>query len=628
MYASVPRTKIEVIDKSQAPVVLTTKRTYPVYILGFAADKGKEDIFVADNDTFALQYLPSKVASFVKYGQPLLTAAQVVAAGGRVICKRVVAKDSYLANKLISAKITVATKQKEDGRGNLIYTDAVTGNETVIATGNTPLMVDTVNITYIAESFKNMKSIDDVVLIAETKIKEDAATKEYTYPLFVITDNGRGVSKKKFRISPDYKKSKRLSYMKYVLEVMESDTAIEKLDFTGNPDILETNVNRSIQNVVSNFSDQIKCELIETSYLSFVSTVEKLSGNTDLVNEDLFFAKDRKSVSLPNVVIDYTSTDSNNLSYSFGISLDNGDNGAFGDFPLNTTAYEQELLEFFNGTFSADIYDLDNYKIDVYADCNYPAPVKRAIESLATFREDGFYFRDLGLGLNTMDDILAADEDSLKNRYCASYHLSYNVLDPYTKKPIKVTMLYELAILLVDHFLDGRGRPVAGQLYNLVLTRAIKGTESFLPKVTPNVDQKEMLCDNRINYASYYENKLVVETELTAQDENTQLLYINNVLLVQQIVKAVRTKCPEIRYSFIEGKDLTVYNKDIRTILDEYSASFSQLELVYLEDDTMKENKIYYAAILCVFKDFVQQEYFKLYALNTITEAQKGGHLS
>lgn len=624
-YLAVPRTKFEWIDNSQAPVVPTETISYPVYLCVFSADKGTEDFFVADKKTFPSQYLPDNIASFNKHGQALIQAAQIAAAGGQVLCKRVVADDAHLANKTISARITVVNEQKKDKDDNLLYIDATTGKETTVAIDNRPLMVNNVTVKYVAESFKNCSDIGDVSLLVENKLKINKDTNEYYIPLIVFADNGRGKSAKKFRISPDYKKSKRLDNMKYTLEVLENDNRLESMTFCGNLDIIESNTNRSLGNIVNTLSSQIKCEVLEDNYIQFIEILSELTGieYNELINQDFFFGKTRRQVDLPNITIDYTSPDATNLSYSFGISLDNGDNGEFGSFPIKSKTLSQKLLEVFNGTFSAEIYDLDNHKLDIIPDANYPAPVKRAIEALVTYREDLTYIRDLGLGLTTIDDIEAANEECLKNRYCDTYHLSYSILDPYTKKPITVTMVYELSLLLVDHFLNGRGRPLAGQQYGFILNKCIKGTESFIPKVTPEEDQKERLCEMGVNYAAYYDNNLVLETQLTSQVESTQLSNINNVLLMQQIVKAVRTRCPKIRYSFIEGGDLSTYTRDVQDILDKFSSNFKQLKLVYLEDDTMKENKIYYAAILCVFKDFVQQEYFKLYALNDLPEEYK-----
>ena len=207
-----------------------------------------------------------------------------------------------------------------------------------------------------------------------------------------------------------------------------------------------------------------------------------------------------------------------------------------------------------------------------------------------------------------------------KNRYSMLYHLSYDILDPYTKKQITVTMAYELSKILVTHFKNGRNRPVSGQLYNIVLTECIKGTESFLPKVTPLYDQKQTLADNRINYASYFDGNLVVETEWTSQATLTQLSYGNNVLAMQEVLKAVRNKCPKSRYSFISGKDLDIYMEDVQAVLDKYTNNFVALKMKYIEDESMVVNKVFYAAIQIVFKNFVQKEYFTIYTLNSISE--------
>ena len=122
--------------------------------------------------------------------------------------------------------------------------------------------------------------------------------------------------------------------------------------------------------------------------------------------------------------------------------------------------------------------------------------------------------------------------------------------------------------------------------------------------------------DLRINYAGYYSNVLVLETEYTSQEDYTQLSYINNVLIVQQVIKAVRIACPKIRYSFIEGSDLERYKEDVQAILDKYAQFFKSISMEYVEDTTYAKNKIYYAVIRVTFKDFVQSEIFKLTALS------------
>ena len=618
MKISVPKTRFEIIDQtSYQASTTTTVESIPLFLAAFAAPKGPEEMTVIDvnNCTKLLGDNPS----FAKYGQALLQVYSIVNAGGKVLGKRVVASDATLANIGIFASITTEEKHKTNSEGSLLYTDSVTQEETTIADGNEPIMISESKIKYTAKSYADKTNIKEIYAEFENEFIENEDGN--LYPLFLITDNGRGKSGKKFRISPDYKTAKRYNHCIYTLEIIEGDDVIETLQFSGNNSYINGNYNQGIDSIVTNYSNQIKCKASvkgQDAFFAKLATITELSEE-EILNTDYLFGYDIKQDSLPNITVDTTSEDAVNLSYSFGLALQEGGNGSFGDYPIESEEYENQLVAFFDGTTTDDIYDLDNYKIDIICDANYPAKVKRAIEALVTYREDAFYFRDMGTGLTTLSDILAANISNNKGKFFATYHLSFDVLDDYTKKPIEVTCTYELATLLVEHFRDGRTRPLAGQLYGMVFSKCIPGTESFIPKTTPKYDQKQELVDARINYASYYDGVLVIETELTSQEVDSQLSFINNVLAVQQIIKAVRTRCPKIRYSFIDGDNLDKYQNDVNAVLSEYSSNFSQLQMVYLEDATMVQNKVYSAAILVVFKDFIQEEYFKIYALEEIT---------
>lgn len=121
-----------------------------------------------------------------------------------------------------------------------------------------------------------------------------------------------------------------------------------------------------------------------------------------------------------------------------------------------------------------------------------------------------------------------------------------------------------------------------------------------------------------INYASYIDNRLVLETLYTSQDKHTQWSYINNVMGIQDVVKAIRTRCPIIRYSFIDGEDLEKYRADVEEVLDGFKSNFKALQLQFVEDTTYSQNKIFYAVLQVVYKDFVQSEYFKVTALSSV----------
>ena len=610
---SIPGFKYELIDNSQKPNISVTEQPQPLFLAAASADKGPEDMRVVSNENFFKLYGEDK-NYYSKHGQPLLQVANLVKSGAKVLFKRVVADDATLANLTVVAKLTPEETQKTNADGEPLYTDLITGQETTEpGHGNKPIMIKSCKINYELVHNEDIKDVRTIITEMENTYEEE----ENEFALFTIVDNGRGLSNKKIRISPDYNTSKHKEFMKYNFEIIENNKILETIPFCFNPDVVEANVNRSLQNVLKMYSNQLNCKLYENQIFDFVARVAELSDNTQeyCMNNDILFAKERKNIPMKNITVDF-SKDTGNLSYPYGLALKEGSNGNFEDRPFGTAKYNEQLVKFFSGKFDEAIYDLDNYKIDLLVDANYPSEVKREIEKLATFREDFFYFRDLGIGLKTIDDILAADLDSTHNKFCATYLLSYDVIDPFTRKQIPVTIGYTLSRLLVNHFLNGRSRPLAGELYNMVLNDALEGTVNFIPKVTPMFDQKETLVEARINYASYFDNKLVLETLLTSQEEETQLSYIHNVLAIQEIIKAVRTRCPKIRYSFLDGDDLNTYKEDVELVLRKYVSNFKSLKLIYLQDPTMVGNNIFYAAIEVTFRNFAQTEYFKIYALN------------
>lgn len=610
-----PRTIFEIIDNSEIPAIPAAGIVQPLFMLAFSSEKGPESLRITKGNMFNKLY--GDDISFVKHGQPLLQAALIAANGGTILAKRVVAEDSTLANIAVIAKVKAKKVQKTNSKGEPLYTDNATQEETTNkAEGNTPIMITAAEIVYEYKSVEDAKNLETVKTAIERELDSEGKKDDtFVYPLFIIADNGRGVSDKRFRISPDYNTSKNAEYMTYIFSTIEKNKVTESFTFSMNPDVIEAGFNKSLDNGIKRLSNQLISKLFESNVYAFVEKVAEISENSVeyCVNNDLLFGRDRRGNLIPSVVVDLKN--GANLSYTYGIDLENGSNGDFGTAPFKTEAYKQQLVKVFDGTFSNEIYDVDNYKIDLIVDANYPIEVKRAIESFVEFREDFMYIRDMGLNVKSIDEILSANLDNSKSKYCATYHTSYDIIDPYTKKQISVTIGYSLTKLLMEHFKNGRNRPVAGQLYNMVIPEAIEGTVNFLPKITPAYDQKETLSDAKINYASYFDGLLTLETLYTSQEKNSQFSYVNNILAIQEVIKAIRTRCPKIRYSFMDGEDLEKYKEDVQAVLSKYSNNFLQLKLVYTKDESMLANKIFYATLQVRFRNFVQTEYFKVYAL-------------
>ena len=621
-------------------------RNMPLFGAIFTSDKGTEEWTRISGKDFFKMY--GDTISFTKHGQPLLQAAMSINSGAELLCKRLVADDSTLANISVIAEIVnnEKTEQAKDAEGNLIYLDDG-GNETTENTGK-PKMITTSSgktIKYTLKSVSNVSlikgnTIDAAKDIAKA-IKEEKDSDEKTlsdknqYLLYTIVDNGRGTSKKRIKILPNYKLSKSIDYCSYVFYVIEGSRELESIAFSTNTNLIVNGENISLQNMINNYSTQVKCIEDIDGINKFAKALSEINGATytdgGVHSFDLLFGKTNKGTNIDGISVDIT--DGKDLSYSAGQALENGTNGSFGDRPVDImkdekaddsefyepSAWGKAAKEALDGTFDKSIFNVDLYKIDAWVDANYPNSVKREIETLAGFREDFIYFRDQGLDVDSYDKVKDNMTSELHSMFVSgSYYQSYDIIDPYTKRQIRVTMGYDLAQLLVNHLNNnGAIMPFAGLKYKFVVTNAIYGTVSHIPTICPDNNEKEEFDDLKVNYATYIDNNLVIETEYTSQEKYSQWSFINNVMGIQEVVKVIRSRCPLIRYSFIDGEDLKKYKRDVEQIIEPYSNDYRTLSLEYISDATYSANKIFYAALKVKYKDFIQTEWFKVTALSS-----------
>ena len=606
-----PGVIVEYDDQSSVGVLPVSEvRNKPLFAALFTSDKGTEKWTRVTGEDFFKMY--GKTISFSRHGQPLLQAAMSINAGGELLCKRLVASDSTLANLGIVATISETEVQAKDENGNLLFQDAE-GNQTVEET-DTPVMTAGTGIAY------SLMTADTATTPEEVKEALEAKIGEGQYLLYVICDNGRGVSKKRIKITPNYRMSKSVEYTMYTLSIIEGSETIESMTFSVNPNMVVNGQNISLYSMINANSRQLVCIDDSTGMEKFIAALAEATGMTeeDIYAADPLFGCTKKGIALDGISVAETGVD---LQYTYGQQLQSGSNGAFGTHPIeNAVEFTTQAVEALDGTFDPAIYNVDQYRLNAIVDANYPEGVKRAIEALATFREDFMYFRDQGLGVNTIDLIAEKCNSEAKNMFCASYPQSYDIIDPYSKKQITVTIGYSLAQMLVSHCDNGANLPTAGMKHNMVIKDAIYGTLSFSPTICPDPigNQKEILDDMRVNYASYIDNQLVIESLYTSQDKHTQWSYVNNVMGIQDVVKAIRIRCPIIRYTFIDGDDLEQYRADVEEVIAPYRSNFKTLELEYVEDATYSANKIFYAVLKVVYRDFIQTEWFKVTALSSI----------
>lgn len=621
MYAGTKINLHEVLQKRRQ--VTIADESIPLFLCVFSSDKGTEEITNFTKDEFVSMY--GSTADFFKYGQPLIQAHAIVNAGGRILAKRIVADDAHLANVVVFANVTQEAKDKKTADGKQLYlTPEGTETEEVTATKAT---ITYAKVKYTVSTIENVKTLDDVVNSANT------AKTDSKFPLFIIAENGRGKSIKKFRITPDYDVSKNTGFMIYTLQDIEDNTIVENARFSAYPDgISNYSGSRRNLSLTESTSNQLKTKYSAEGLDAFVAKLVEITGYSkeDIYAADFIFGKTTRGRDLPGIEIDKESTDAVNLASTYGIPLESGTDGDFPEQPFaGETASSQWInatSKFLSGDTDSSIWDLDQYKIDYCVDANYPDAVKEKLAQLAIWRQDFFFFRDLGTGIHSLQDVKDKIQKQfyVKSPFIGDYLTCYDIIDRDSKKQIRVTMLHGLAPLLVSHYTTNVAAPIAGEFNKIVITEAIEGTMSFTPRITPKINQKEILDELKINYANYSsEGVLTVLSTYTSQDHNGPLSYSSNVVVTQMCIKDIRRYTPKIRFMLMDANsdsNVVDFNKYRELIVDnvitKYKKYFKSIDMVYTRDAEMISNKIFNASLYCYYKDFPQGEIFDVFAID------------
>lgn len=610
-----PDTTMNWIDQSWFDQVaeVTEYDNKTLFFTMFTSDKGPEKLGRCSGDDFYKLF--GRKLSFAKHGQAILQAKKIIDAGGELLYQRFVAQDATLSNVIVVATVSQVKTQRTDADGNLLYIDATTGEETTVATDNLPLEDSSATIRYDLQSVENAKTFDEVYEAAESLYDADAGT----FPIIIAADIGRNADCKRLAIIPDYETSKSLGYMFYTFKEFENTTSEDKASVIMNPDIIYRNKSYALER---NLMQQITLDQIKGCFAAFAAKVAEYTGLTaeEVINLDLLFGKNLKGKALDGITIDAEGTD---LSYQYGVELKNGSDGTeYGDTPVSSELLADNMVKFLDGdesytAINDEIYDKDVHKIAAILDANYPRKVKEAIARFVDFREDCFYFRDYGVDISTILEAEKYQEDLFKSRFIGDYITTYQVYDPYTDKRIRVTLTYGLVEGLVLTMQGSPTKPFAGIVNGFTITEAIEGTVNIIPRKTPKANQKDQLKELKVNYGTYYEynGPLVVDSLFTSQERMSQLSYINNVVGIQEVMRAVRTECPKNRFKFETNEDFAEYQEKVNDVLSNFKSAFKTLKMVYTQDPVRVAQKIFYASILFQFHNWPENEVFDLYAL-------------
>ena len=127
------------------------------------------------------------------------------------------------------------------------------------------------------------------------------------------------------------------------------------------------------------------------------------------------------------------------------------------------------------------------------------------------------------------------------------------------------------------------------------------------------------MTDSRLNYASYVNGVLTLETCYTSADEDEQDSmnnYLNNILAVTKLIHNIRRECPIFRYSSIStDTDLDKYREKVYAVIQRSNTDFKEVYMEYVQDEIMRANHIFEANIFVRHAEFEQEEVFNIFTL-------------
>lgn len=523
-----------------------------------------------------------------------------------------------------------------------------------ITVDNTPVMISKASIQFAAKYVEGCKDVGDVIHgfdaifkgpeeikeISTMAVDEDGAIlpdaelptsstdselsgldineNSYIFPLFLITEKGRGIGHHRIRIVPDYTNSKYSNYFRYKLQVIKNSEVISDTTFALDPDFAVGTSNKNMETVCAD-NLYIDVKIQQDWFDKFFSVLEEFTGLTkEEINEKICIIEGKDKYNKP---IDSITVGGVNLQHTFGIKLSGGNYGKFGNTSnsiINHPEYISLLEKFYNGDLDDDIWRKDDVFFNFVIDCAFDNKVKRAIENLCEKRGDCTAILDMGTSISEFNDFVT-EKELYKPHYTTNIYYQYGeILDKFTNRRITVTLPMLIAKRLNNQFVSGLSRPMCGDDYSFSELKTINHT----PKETPNVNEKSILVENRINYGSLYNGIFRLETNYTNQNAHTQLSYSSNVLAIQSLIQDLVKCAPDMRYRPLTAAELSLTLKQYEAICARHLSDFKQCEFEYAGTAEDELNKTFKGRIIVVCKDFDAREEFDIFVVHA-DEASK-----
>lgn len=591
---SYPHRMVQINDLTVYSDAPSSSSGTPMLLFVFASPKGKDRV---------VQTVTGGLAEFIEkygkgsgaiYGQPYMNAYNCASGGDAVLhCLRVTAPDATYAHAHVLAKYMV----NEEG---------------------------VLQVKFVTEAAENLTLASQLVDSYEETDEPDEEGYT-TIRLFSVIDNGRGSSSKRFRISTDAASDKSNNFKNYFWEVYEYEGSLNHLStdlVMFADDAVVNEINMSVDAVVN--GDPNGFVAIDVNYDAFKVIYELYKENnpdTVLTLEDfdlLLGINKYTKKAIENYEIDTMSDGAVSLNSLTGVPLLNGNDGAFA--PSTTregkeareAALNTAYLNAYTGDTDPLIASKTRFPSNLILDANFDLETKKAIAALADRRGDCAAMLDFGTSLPTKESIKEynnsiAQYANTRLITCEAYY--GDVRDPISKKVIRVTATYGLAVEFPSNWVINGGKhvPYAGNEKGKIVG-FIEG--SIAPILDEDIDSELMdeLTDLRVNYAKYNQYQEPVRAQQnTRQENNSDLTEQNNVMVLLDIKRDCEELCATYEYNFAEDADLARFNADAKILLDKYKeAQVRSIEAYFDKSEWEAQRGIIHMYVTMAPKDLVK----------------------
>ena len=456
----------------------------------------------------------------------------------------------------------------------------------------------------------------DLLAALEALRDEDPDSEGFiTLPLAAFYCVGRGTYGDEFRVrvAQSLQMDRENDYKNCKVEILGTEGGLSSLGFfegaiysgalTGKRSIyIEDYVND-----VTTGSGHINMYIEPTTLDIFTEMYAEVNPDVDIKTLDLFGFLTKESKGLKGIEI---AKDTVILDGIEGIPLSGGSNGKFdvGDAEKRQTNINAVLVKAMKGEIDKSIKSRRRVPADVMLDCCYDAEVKRSMLDLANTRNSAAFYMDAGKLTTTAQAVDWADEMLNLSPYLLSKNIQcYKIRDPFTYRPITVSMTYLFATAIPMHFKD-KGKHVPFAAANVKLTGHING--SLLPVIdSDDSELKEELYTKRVNFFEAISEKVNQRAcQGTAQLKWSDLSEEHNVHELYDIKRVIEDYAATRIYNFAEVEDRNRFTEDAKALFtNRIGTRLRSIDVSFEMNPWEEERSILHCYIGIIFKTIAKR---------------------